>query len=129
MPHGAYLVKFKVTADGGGYKYTQVSINVYCSLALVAYDKKFTIPYNSTSQLLEIFKAQKYLADGGICPLQYSLKQNDCLTDLRSPLLSYSSEDGAVSAATNESKGYHVRFCVVANNSLTTTEIDNIEVT
>ena len=57
IPHGTYSVNYFVMAQGGGYTNTTAAINVVCSLEMVQKNKKFTIPFRSSTDLVEVIKA------------------------------------------------------------------------
>ena len=79
--------------------------------------------------LEDVFQAFNYLAAGSSCPLIYTLKEVDCLTDICTPYISYSSTNNTISSVSNIDDGFYKRFCIVANNSIETASIKDIEIT
>jgi hypothetical protein len=63
-----------VGALGGGFKNTEVTIHVVCSLELAKFDKKFELPFESSEDMSDVFESYNYFAAGAGCPLDYSMK-------------------------------------------------------
>jgi len=78
--------------------------------------------------MLEVVQAYDYIKAGSSCPLEFSVKERDCLTDFRNPRVRFSSATNTISSISNEPEGFYAIFCLIANNTLGTVSIKNIEI-